>query len=160
MQKALKELPRNPIWFRPPFSGTSGAKNSSYWNMVVMSERLWRQHSVPIILHKMALLISTTSRTKLYYYLLYRWENRGTESSGCNRAKLCKQACQAGALMLTCIPPSPCGYLVKYHLYSTCHSTRTSLNVFFISFLKMTLPKFGLHHFYICYYISSCSLTF
>lgn len=77
--KGSRNYPRNPIWFRPPFLGRLEQELDCTEIWFVMSERLWRQHSVPIILHKMALLISTTSRTKLYYYLLYRWENRGTE---------------------------------------------------------------------------------
>ena len=67
--KGSRNYPRNPIWFRPPFLGRLEQELDCTEIWFVMSERLWRQHSVPIILHKMALLISTTSCTKLYYYL-------------------------------------------------------------------------------------------
>lgn len=121
---------------------------------------------MPIILHKMALLIPTTSCTKFYYYLLYRWGNWGTAklNLGCSRAELLNRPIRPEPPYWPIFLLSPHhGYLVKYHACSTCHSTCLSLNIyFFFHFFPKNdhYPKFGLHHLHICYYISSCSLSF
>jgi len=69
-EKGSRNYPRNPTCFRPPFLGCLEQELDCTEIWFVMRE--WRRHSVPIILHKMALLIHTTSCTKLYYSLLYR----------------------------------------------------------------------------------------
>lgn len=75
----VQDLPQKSHLVKASLTGTSGTGTPFHWDMASISSwHLWRQSGVPISLHEIALLISTTSCTKFYYYPLYRWGNWGT----------------------------------------------------------------------------------